>query len=356
MITVRSPGRVNVIGEHTDYALGYVMPIAIQLGTTFTAEPSLDGKTCIFSEVMNEELCFGDELVKEGKWIDYVKGVYRAIRLRGLRYIHLTGRLSGDLPINSGLSSSASLEMAIAVAQNEVARLGLDRLGMAKLGMDAENNFLGIPSGILDQFAIVMGREGKAVFTDTETLSYEYVPVPGDVEFLVFHTGIRRAVAGTEYSERVSVVRSALKALGISSSKYAREDQLSKLTELQRKRLGYVIRENSRVVAVRDALKAGEVSAAGRLLTEAHWDLAKNYEVSVPELDFFVEFAVSHGAYGARLTGAGFGGAAIALVDKGKGEQLGRAAEQEYVKRFPHRPQHWVVVPSEGARVVSVQH
>jgi len=145
MITVRSPGRVNVIGEHTDYALGYVMPIAIQLGTTFTAEPSLDGKTCIFSEVMNEELCFGDELVKEGKWIDYVKGVYRAIRLRGLRYIHLTGRLSGDLPINSGLSSSASLEMAIAVAQNEVARLGLDRLGMAKLGMDAENNFLGIP-------------------------------------------------------------------------------------------------------------------------------------------------------------------------------------------------------------------
>ncbi|MGC9112899.1 galactokinase [Acidilobus sp.] len=355
MITVRSPGRVNIIGEHTDYALGYVMPMAIQLGTTFTAEPSLDGRTCIFSEAMKEELCFGDELVREGKWIDYVKGVYYAIRSRGLRYMHVSGRLSGDLPMSSGLSSSASLEMAIAVAQNELARLGLSRLDLARLGVTAENEFLGIPSGILDQFAAVMGKEGRAVFTDTETLNYEYVPVPEDVEFLVFHTGIRRAVAGTEYSDRVKVVKSALRALGVSSSKYVREEQLSRLNELQRKRLGYVIRENSRVLAVRDALRSGDVVTAGKILTEAHWDLARNYEVSVPELDFFVEFATSHGAYGARLTGAGFGGAAIALVDRGKGEQLGREAEEEYVRRFPHRPQHWVVTPAEGARVIDVR-
>lgn len=352
MIVVRSPGRVNIIGEHTDYALGYVMPMAIQLGTTLEAEASLDGRTCIYSEAVGEEACFGDELTREGRWIDYVKGVYHAIRLRGLRYVHITGRLTGDLPMSSGLSSSASLEMAVAVAQNELGRLGLDKLSLARLGVTAENDFLGIPSGILDQFAVVMGEEGRAVFTDTETLRYEYVPVPDGVEFLVFHTGIRRAVAGTEYSNRVSVVKSALRELGLRSSKEADESMLSRLSAEQRKRLGYVIRENRRVLEARDAMKEGDVVRLGRILTEAHWDLAKEYEVSVPELDFFVEFAKSHGAYGARLTGAGFGGAAIALVDKGKGEQLGREAEQEYVRRFPHRPQHWVVTPSAGARVV----
>lgn len=355
MIVVRSPGRVNIIGEHTDYALGYVMPMAIQLGLTMESEPSAEGATCVYSEAMGEERCFGDELRREGAWIDYVKGVYHAIRLQGLRPVHVRARISGDLPIGSGLSSSAALEMAVAVTQNELARLGLTRLQLARLGNVAENSFLGIPSGILDQFAIMMAEEGRAVFADTETLQYELVPVPADVEFLVFHTGIRRAVSETGYADRVATVRSAMAKLGARSSKEVRDEDLAKLSGLERKRLAYVVRENRRVLEARDALRAGDVRRLGEILTEAHWDLAREYEVSTPELDFFVSFAISMGAYGARLTGAGFGGAAIALVDRGRGAAVGEAAAREYVRRFPYRPSYWVVRPAAGARVVEVR-
>ncbi len=355
MIVVRSPGRVNIIGEHTDYALGYVMPMAVQLGLTMVSEPSTSGVTCVLSDAMGEERCFGDELRREGAWIDYVKGVYHAIRLHGLRPVNVRARISGDLPMGSGLSSSAALEMAVAVTQNELGRLGLGRIQLAELGRAAENEFLGVPSGILDQLAIMVAEEGRAVFADTETLSYELVPVPSDIEFLVFHTGVRRSLSGTGYSERVATVRSALSRLGVRSSKEVREEHLARLTELERRRLGYVIRENARVLAAKDALRSGRVDELGRLLTEAHRDLAVNYEVSTPELDFFVNFAVSHGAYGARLTGAGFGGAAIALVDKGKGELLGRETAEEYSRRFPHRPSYWAVRPAQGARVIEVR-
>ena len=355
MLLVRSPGRVNIIGEHTDYALGYVMPMAIQLSTYMESEPTTEGMTCVYSEAYREEACFGDSLVREGKWVDYVKGVYHAIRVLGLRPVHVKARVYGDLPIGAGLSSSASLEMAVAVTQNELGRLGLSKVELARLGNVAENEFLGIPSGLLDQMAVMLGEEDVAVFADTETLSYELVPVPRDVEFLVFHTGVRRAIAATAYAERVETVKSALKALGARSSKEVREEQLSGLNGLQRRRLGYVVRENARVVAARDALRAGRVDELGRILTEAHWDLARNYEVSTPELDFFVEFTVSHGALGARLTGAGFGGAAIALVARGAGEALGKEVAEEYVRRFPHRPAYWVVRPSAGARVVQAR-
>ncbi len=329
--------------------------MAIQLGTTLEAEPSLEGRTCVRSDAFGEERCFGDELARDRSWADYVKGVYHAIRLKGLRYVHLRAHVYGDLPIGSGLSSSASFEMAFAVAQDELGRLGLSRLEIARLGKDAENLFLGIPSGILDQLAVMMGEEGRAVFADTETLNYELVPVPDDVEFLAFHTGVRRAVADTEYSRRVEAVTSGLRALGARSSKEVKEENLARLSGEPRKRLAYVVRENRRVLEARDALRRGDVEALGRLLTEAHWDLAKEYEVSTPELDFFVEFSVSHGAYGARLTGAGFGGTAIALVDRGKGATLGEAVAKEYVARFPHRPSWWVVRPAAGAKVVSVR-
>ncbi|MGC9071824.1 MAG: galactokinase family protein, partial [Acidilobus sp.] len=132
MLIVRSPGRVNIIGEHTDYALGYVMPMAIQLATYMESEPSTDNVTCVRSEALNDEACFGDALIREGRWIDYVKGVYHAIRMQGLRTIHVRARVYGDLPLGSGLSSSASLEMAVAVTQNELGRLGLGRLELAK--------------------------------------------------------------------------------------------------------------------------------------------------------------------------------------------------------------------------------
>nr|WP_245250279.1 galactokinase [Thermococcus stetteri] len=348
---VYSSGRVNLIGEHTDYSYGYVLPMAIDRYTVVGGEPH--ERVELYSEHFRERVSFGlDDLEKKNSWADYVKGVYWVLRREGYVAGGMKGRVGGNLPLGSGLSSSASFELAVLAFLNEAYSLKLSRLEMALLAKKAENEFVGVPCGILDQFAIAFGREGKAIFLDTETLDYEYLPFPEDLEVLVFYTGIRRELASSAYAERKGTIEAALRTLGKSSSKYVMEEELAKLPEKERRYLGYVVRENSRVLAFRDALKEGDVEAMGRLMVESHRDIAENYRVSCAELDFFVEKALELGALGARLTGAGFGGSAIALVERGKGESLGREVAKLYTKSFPWRPEVFVVRPSEGVRVL----
>ena len=349
-LKVLSPGRINLIGEHTDYSKGYAMPMAVTLYTVLDAEISETVK--LYSEYFKEKRGFdlNEISIKTGTWIDYVKGIYWAVREEGFQVGGMQGRIYGDLPVSAGLSSSASFELAILEFLNRAYSIRLSRIKKVFIAKKAENEFVNVPCGILDQFAITFGKKGHAIFLDTETLEYEYIPMPSDARLVVFHTGIKRTLAGSEYIKRRRIVEEALKMLGKSSSKEVSFKDLNTLPSTHRKRMGYIVRENGRVLSAKDALKSGDIEGFGKILSEAHWDISENYEVSCKELDFIVRKASELGAYGARLTGAGFGGAAIIIVEKGKDLEIAEAILREYKKRFRWNPRYYIVQASEGVR------
>ena len=343
-----SPGRVNLIGEHTDYSLGYVMPMAIDLYTYLEGTKNRD--VVLYSENLGMGGKFKiDNFEKENNWLDYVKGIYYSLYKRGYRAGGMHGRIYGNLPIGSGLSSSASLELAVLEFLKESYISNLNRIEMAIIARDAENNFVGMPCGIMDQMAVALGKKGYALFIDTENLNYEYIPFPKDLNVLIFDTGIHRELANSAYEERQQLISLALKKLGKHTSKDVSENELNKLNMRERKMLGYVLRENQRVLDARDALKNENIEFFGNLLLEAHWDLSNNYGVSCEELDFFVNKVMQYGALGARLTGAGFGGSAIAIFEDI--DNAGEMIKREYEKRFMHQARYHIVKPSDGVRL-----
>ncbi|WP_456452756.1 galactokinase [Thermococcus sp.] len=350
MYTAVSPGRVNLIGEHTDYSFGYVMPVAVNLHTKIEGDAFEHVE--LYSEHFEETRFFKlDRIKKEGSWMDYVRAIYWVLAEEGLTPKGIKGRIGGNLPVDSGLSSSASFELAVMALLNEIYGLGLSPQKMALLAQKAENEFIGVPCGIMDQFIIAMGKEGHAMFLDTETLEHEYVPIPEDIQVLVFHTGVRRTLTGSAYADRRKMVVEVLRRIGRESSKCVEERDLRGLPGIYRRRFGYIIRENRRVVMARDALKSGDMETFGRILTEAHLDIARNYGVSCGELDYIVRKAVEFGAYGARLTGAGFGGAAIAVVDRAKGKEIGDRLLLEYSRAFRWKARYFLVEASQGVEV-----
>lgn len=346
---VQSPGRVNLIGEHTDYTLGYVMPMAVNLYTILEGE--LHENVILYSEAFNEERSFSlNNLTKEDSWMDYAKAIYWVLLRKKYNVGGIKGRVYGNLPVGAGLSSSASFELAVLAFLNRAYGLHLAPLDMALMAQEAENKFVGIPCGILDQFAISFGKEGHVIFLDTDTLEYEYIPFPNDVSILIFHTGIKRELASSAYAERRRVAEEVLRLLGRKSSKEVEERDLIHLPSFYRRLFGYIIRENRRVVQVREALRKKDIVEVGEILTRAHRDIARNYGVSCEELDFFVNKAIEMGAYGARLTGAGFGGSAIALIDEEKAPELGERILHEYRKIFPWNARYFIGKPSSGVR------
>ncbi|MEF8825059.1 MAG: galactokinase [Halapricum sp.] len=348
---VVSPGRVNLIGEHTDYTGGHVLPMATDLHTRLDATPAED--VTVRSAAFEEELSFSmSERKRNDDWTDYVKGCYAVLDEEGYRPGGFDGVLSGDLPLGSGLSSSASLELAIMAFLNDAYDLGLSRERMAELSQRVENDFVGVSCGIMDQFAVALGQDGHALRIDTGTLEYESVAFPEDVQVVVYHTGVERELVDSEYNQRRETVESALSTLEVGSSKEITEDDLAALPDLQRQRLGYVARENERVRRATAALEDGDIETFGELLHKAHRDIAENYEASCEELDFVVETAVEHGAYGARLTGAGWGGASIALVDAAEASSFARSLHKTYQDHFPeHDPHFHLITPSAGVNV-----
>ncbi len=350
MYRVDSPGRVNLIGEHTDYTLGYVMPMAIDLYTVLHAQ--MDEKVRVYSRLFREVREFElDEIRRENNWADYVRGVFWVLLNEEYRIGGMKGILGGDLPIGSGLGSSASLKLAVLAFLNEAYKLNLLPVEMALLAQKAENEFVGVPCGILDQFTVVHGRKNHVIFLDTDTLRHEYIEFPRDVQVLVFYTGVERELAGSAYAERRKVAEETLRLIGKRTSKEVDESELRNLPSLYRRLFGYIVRENRRVLEARDALKAGDVGTFGELMTASHWDLARNYDVSSEELDFFVRIATELGAYGAKLTGAGFGGSAVAIVDADRALDIAMRVTDEYVRHFNWEPDYHLVSPSEGVSV-----
>ena len=316
-----APGRINLIGEHTDYNDGFVFPVAIDRQTWIAASPS-EGSTRVWSTELGEAKPFDLATVSPGTlddWGRYPAGMGWAIRGAGHRCGNVDAVVSSTIPMGSGVSSSAALEMAFGQVWNRLDDLGIPNEALAGLGKLCENGFVGVNSGIMDQMASAMGRAGQAMFLDTRTLKIDYAPVPVGLSVVLCDTKKPRALTSSAYNERRAQCERAARALGAAALRDATlaelEAKKDAMDDVTYRRAKHVITENDRCVRFRDALAAGDLTLLGVLMKASHESLRDDYEVSCFELDRMAEAAWSAtGCVGARMTGAGFGGACVAMV------------------------------------------
>jgi galactokinase len=323
MPTAFAPGSVNLIGEHTDYSGGLVLPAAIQLGVTVEARGGGD-RIALSSSLYEPSASFaadGSGPPPDG-WSRFGHAVAAELAALGRPPVGMEAAVSSDLPAGAGLSSSAALEVSLALALCAVAEFEVEPMALALACQRAELRAVGVPCGILDQAAAILGRRDAAVLLDCGTLDHRVVPVPGSVAFLVVESGVERSLETTAYATRRAELEEALREVGVERSTQATADDAARLDGTAARRLRHVVTENERVLRFVDALGADDLDAAGSLLLASHASLRDDYEVSIPELDRIVEVAVDAGARGARLLGAGFGGAAIVLVDGDRAEEI----------------------------------
>ena len=309
-----APGRVNLIGEHTDYSGGLVLPIAIQYGITLELAAARRRDHAHLERLRGcPDLRRGRQRSARDGWARYAQAVAAELALLGRPPVGLTGELSSNLPAGSGLSSSAALEVAVALALCAAAQFELEPLELALACQRAELRAVGVPCGILDQAACLLGRDGAAVMLDCATLAHRLIPVPESAGLLIADSGVERSLENTAYAERRAELEHALGLVGATRSTEVDASALDGLDEVSRRRLRHVLTENERVRGFAGALEDDDLVTAGRLLGESHVSLRDDYEVSIPELDLLVELAEAAGAHGARLLGAGFGGSVLVL-------------------------------------------
>lgn len=361
-----SPGRINFIGEHTDYNLGYVLPSAIDLHVAFLASRRPDGIVRVWADSFNQEKGFSLEKdidSKQGSWIDYVKGIYWILLERGATLGGIDAYVWGNIPLESGLSSSAAFEVSIVNALNTLFGLNLSPLEMAKLAQKAENDFVGVNCGLMDQFISVFGKKNSAIFLDCETLEFEYIPLHLETEglgILVYDTGVRRDLASSAYNMRRDEAAKAFEKLGgdgIRTYKDITRTLLEKkkndLGKIFYKRARHVVTENERVKQAVTALRRNDFHELGRLLFLSHESLRDDYQVSCPELELLYECSIRFpSCLGARMTGAGFGGAGIALIRKEDFPSFKELLSGEAQKMGFIRPSFYDVEIGDGAHVL----
>ncbi|HFU3844352.1 TPA: galactokinase [Streptococcus suis] len=367
--TFFSPGRINLIGEHTDYNGGHVFPAAITLGT-YGAARKRDDQLLRFYSANFEELGIIEvdlnNLVfdKADNWTNYAKGVLNFLQEAG--HTIDTGMevfVYGNIPNGSGLSSSASLELLIGIIAEELYGLELTRLDLVKIGKQTENHFIGVNSGIMDQFAIGMGADQRAIYLDTNTLEYELVPLDlGDHLIVIMNTNKRRELADSKYNERRAECEKAVEelnaVLNIQTLGELDEwtfDQYSYLIkdENRIKRARHAVLENQRTLQARKALEEGDLATFGRLVNASHVSLEHDYEVTGLELDTLAHTAwEQEGVLGARMTGAGFGGCGIAIVHKDKVDAFTENVGKTYTEVVGYEPSFYVAEIAGGSRVL----
>lgn len=330
-----APGRINLIGEHTDYSGGLVLPAAIQFGITLEARGAADTISLASSQFGAAETLAADGSGPAARgWARYAQAVAVELGLLGRPPLGLVGSLSSDLPAGSGLSSSAALEVAIALALCSVSGFELEPLELALACQRAELRAVGVPCGILDQAACVLGQDGFAILLDCATLEHRAIPVPASAGLLIVDSGVERSLENTAYAERRGQLEQALWLVGAERSTEVDTAALDGLDELSARRLRHVVTENARVVEFATALGRDDLAAAGRLLSASHASLRDDYEVSVPELDLLVRLAVEAGAHGARLLGGGFGGSVLVLAEAERISEIGRIVGAEYRRQI----------------------
>jgi len=354
-----APGRVNLIGEHTDYNDGFVLPFALGSGVAAAAGRLGDGITIWSRQRPGDPVTTPVDELSPGAvdgWVAYPLGVAWALAQAGYRPGSTTIAIDGDLAVGAGLSSSAALECAVGLALADLHGLSVVRPELVRLASKAENEFAGAPTGIMDQSAVLLCQAGHALLLDCRSGASDDVPLePGaaGLALLVIDTQIRHALTDGRYAERRRSCEAAALALGVASLRDLPDGpgDLAGLTDPElRRRVRHVVSENHRVLAVADLLRRGDLAAVGPLLTQSHVSLRDDFEVSWPQADVAVETAIAAGAAGARMTGGGFGGAVIALVPVTAVAGVKTALAAAYARRRWAAPSVLPVVPSHGAR------
>lgn len=362
-----APGRVNLIGEHTDYNGGNVFPCAIDRGTYGLVSKRADRTFRMYSEnfadlgVMEFTL---DELVNDKKhdWANYPKGVIKMFVEEGFKIDSgFDFLVSGNIPNGAGLSSSASIEMLTGIVLKDLFHLSIDPIAMALLGKKVENLFIGVNSGIMDQFAIAMGKKDHAILLDCNTLKYDYVPVVLKDEVIVIaNTNKRRGLADSKYNERRAECDEALaelqtklpiKALGeLSIEEFEANKDLIK-SPIRQKRAKHAVYENQRTLKAQKELSAGNLAEFGKLMNQSHISLRDDYEVTGVELDTLAALAWEQsGVVGSRMTGAGFGGCTVSIVKKDKVDDFIKNVGEAYKNKIGYAADFYIAAVSEGAR------
>ena len=358
----QAPGRVNLIGEHTDYNDGFVMPVAIDRHVVLAARARQDGRVRLWSVDFQQVAEFSlDAILPDpaAPWSNYVRGVSRVLQLEGFVLQGMDAAIAGNVPIGSGLSSSAAIEMAVAVAFRALHSLEIAPEQLAQLCQRAENDFVGMKCGIMDQFIAALGQPGHALWIDCRSLEYEPVPLPAEASVVVCDTMKRRGLVDSDYNARRQECERAVDLLqgrlpgvqalrDVTSADLARYGSL--LPPVVRRRCMHVVSENERVLVAADALREGRVTQFGRLMDESHASLRDDYEVSCPELDLMVDLArQAPGCLGARMTGAGFGGCTVNWVRADQTAEFAGLVGEQYLAKSGVVPEVYICHASGGA-------
>ena len=367
--TFFSPGRVNLIGEHTDYNGGNVFPCALSFGTYGVIRLREDNTVRMYSDNFEEvgivEFSLEDiKYKKEDNWVNYPKGVIDVMKKHGYNINRgFDVAIYGNIPNGAGLSSSASLELLIAVMMDSLFNFNIDRVDLVKFSQEAENKFVGVNCGIMDQFAIGMGKENNAILLDCNTLKYNYCPIELKDEVLIIaNTNKRRGLADSKYNERRSECEEALvelkaklniTSLGDLSIKEFEENKDLIKSDIRLKRARHAIYENQRTLMAKDALENNDLVTFGKLMNESHISLRDDYEVTGIELDTLVELAWKHeGVLGSRMTGAGFGGCTVSLVKKGNVDDFIKNVGQDYKEKIGYEASFYIANIGNGTREI----
>jgi galactokinase len=357
---VRAPGRVNLIGEHTDYNDGFVMPLATEGAIYLAITPTSKAVVSVYSVDFEEEgeFSLASEPEKGEGWIEYMKGVAVMLSRDGYGLSGFEGVLGGDVPVGAGLSSSAALEMATARALASVADLPWDPATMAKLGQKAENKWVGVNCGIMDQMISAAGQADKALLIDCRSLELTPVPLPPGTAVIILDTATRRGLVDSLYNVRRSQCEAAAKHFGVTALRDVSVEQFEaradELDEETRRRARHVITENDRTVKAAEAMQAGDAVELGRLMDASHESLRYDFEVCNDGLNEMVRCArEADGCFGARMTGAGFGGCAVALVKEEAAPAFADFVSREYQSATGLAPKVYVTRATDGAAVVS---
>ncbi len=357
-----SPGRVNLIGEHTDYNGGFVFPGAIDKGIYAAINPNGTDKVRAYSADYNEQVEFGmnEEDAPKESWARYIFGVCREMKKRGFEPKGFDTVFVGDVPLGAGMSSSAALESTFANALNEIFNLNINRFELARIGQSTEHNYCGVKCGIMDQFASVFGKKGHLMRLNCPTMEFEYFPFnPEGYKVVLLDTVVKHELASSAYNKRRESCENACAHIKArhpevnflsDATMEMLEEVKSEISEEDYKRAVYVIGEKQRVLDVCDALEKGDYDTVGDRMFGTHYGMSKEYEVSCEELDFLNDVAKQCGVTGSRVMGGGFGGCTINLVKEELYDNFIATAKKEYLAKFNREPKVYDVVISDGAR------
>ena len=355
-----APGRVNLIGEHTDYNGGFVLPAAIDFGTAVAAGRRDDQRVRVvaldFGQETDEfesgvDIPFNSELM----WSNYVRGVVQVLRAAGHRVDGVDLVISGDVPQGAGLSSSASLEMALIEALRTLFDLAIDTKAMALLGQAAENRFVGINCGVMDQMISANGQKDHALLIDCHSNDFEQIPVPADLRILIVNSNRQRGLVDSAYNERRAQCEAAAGSFGVALLRQVNEADFARhqdrLEPLVRKRARHVITENERTLLATEAFRQGDMATLGRLMAASHTSMREDFEITVPEIDYLVTLlqGVTGDAGGARMTGGGFGGCVVAVMPQALIPAAIEAVEANYETKTGLMADVYPCTPSAGA-------